>query len=76
MKKCSDGCHIPLYEKRNERKTLVVGEFFNRKNFHSLLLQACDSDNFFGTAMVSSLVDVQMVEHLSFQTYALLCEIS
>jgi len=67
LAKCIDGCHIPLYEKPNERKTLVVGEFFNQKSFHSLLLQVFDFDNLFGTSMV---------EHLSFQTYSVLCEIS
>jgi len=66
LAKCIDGCHIPLYEKPNERKTLVVGEFFNRKSFHFLLLQVCDFDNLFRTSMVGNLVDVQMVEHLSF----------
>lgn len=45
---CIDGCHIPLYEKPDRRKTPAAADFWNRKSFHSLLLQAvCDCDRIF-----------------------------
>jgi hypothetical protein len=38
-----------------KKKTLVVGDFFNRKSFCSLLLQVvCDSEILFGMLMVGN----------------------
>ena len=42
---CIDGCHFPLFEKPNRRKTSSAVDFWNHKSFHSLLLQVvCDCD--------------------------------
>jgi hypothetical protein len=44
-----DGTHIPLSAKPNKQITSSVVDFYNRKRFHSIMLQAmCDCDIFFG----------------------------
>jgi hypothetical protein len=46
-----DGTHIPLSVKPNKQITSSVVDFYNRKCFHSILLQVvCDCD-FFGECM-------------------------
>jgi len=43
-----DGTHIPLAEIPNRRVTLAASDFFNRKKFHSIVLQGvCDSEKIF-----------------------------
>jgi hypothetical protein len=43
-----DGTHIPLADHPNWRVTLVHGDFFNRKKFHSIVLQVvCDANKLF-----------------------------
>jgi hypothetical protein len=57
-------------------KTHGTRDFFNQKNFHSLLLQVvCDSNKLFWN-VYCELVDVQMVKHLNFQFYIIICKIS
>ena len=43
-----DGTHIPLSSRPQRGLTLMPSDFFNKKKFHSVLLQAvCDSERFF-----------------------------
>jgi len=43
-----DGTHIPLVDFPSKKGTLIVGDFFNRKKFHSIRLQVlCDVDKIF-----------------------------
>ena len=43
-----DGTHIPLSSRPQRGLTPMPSDFFNRKKFHSVLLQAvCDSERFF-----------------------------
>ncbi len=43
-----DGIHIPLADLPSKKITLAIGEFFNRKKFHSIVLQVvCDVDKIF-----------------------------
>jgi hypothetical protein len=43
-----DGIHIPLVDFPNKKVTLIVGDFFNRKKFHSIMLQVlCDVEKIF-----------------------------
>ena len=49
-----DGTHIPLAQNPNQRATLATSDFFNRKKFHSLVLQAvCDSQKIFWNVCAS-----------------------
>jgi len=48
-----DGIHIPLVDLPNKKITLVIGDFFNRKKFHNIVLQVvCDVDKIFWNACV------------------------
>jgi hypothetical protein len=43
-----DGTHILLVDFPSKKGTLIVGDFFNRKKFHSIMLQVlCDVDKIF-----------------------------
>jgi hypothetical protein len=43
-----DGIHIPFANLLSKRVTLVVGVFFNKKKFHSIVLQiVCDANKIF-----------------------------
>ena len=43
-----DGTHIPLSSRLQRGLTPMSADFFNRKKFHSVLLQTvCDSERFF-----------------------------
>jgi hypothetical protein len=43
-----DETHIPLVDFPSKKVTLVVGDFFNRKKFHNIMLQVlCDVDKIF-----------------------------
>jgi hypothetical protein len=43
-----DGTHILLANLLNKKITLAIGDFFNKKKFHSIVLQAmCDVDKIF-----------------------------
>ena len=43
-----DGIHIPLAERPSKRITLVESDFYNRKKYHSIVLQGvCDSKKIF-----------------------------
>ena len=43
-----DGIHIPLSSRPQRGLTPMLSDFFNRKKFHSVLLQAvCNSERFF-----------------------------
>jgi hypothetical protein len=43
-----DGTHIPLTVNPNKQITSFVANFYNRKHFHSIVLQTmCDYDMFF-----------------------------
>jgi len=43
-----DGTHILLVNLLNKKITLAIGDFFNKKKFHSIVLQAmCDVDKIF-----------------------------
>ncbi len=44
-----DGAHIPLSVKSNQQITSSTIDFYNKKHFHSIMLQVvCDCDIFFG----------------------------
>jgi hypothetical protein len=43
-----DGIHIPLANLLSKKVTLVVGVFFNKKKFHSIVLEVvCDANKIF-----------------------------
>ena len=43
-----DGTHIPLAERPSKRITLAENDFYNRKKYHSIVLQGvCDSKKIF-----------------------------
>jgi hypothetical protein len=49
-----DGTHIPLVDFSSKKVTLIVGDFFNRKKFHSIMLQVlCDVDKIFSNICAS-----------------------
>jgi len=48
-----DGIHIPLADLPNKKITLVIGDFFNRKKFNNIVLQAmCDVEKIFWNVCV------------------------
>ncbi len=51
-----DGTHIPLVDFPSKKVTLIVGDFFKRKKFHSIMLQVlCDVDKIFWNICASQL---------------------
>jgi hypothetical protein len=74
---CIDGCHIPLYEQFDKRKNTWNKGFFQPKKIPFFIITNClIIINCFGIFIVSSLLDVQMVKHLSFQFYIIICKIN
>ena len=50
-----DGTHIPLAERPSKRITLAKSDFYNRKKYHSIILQGvCDSKKIFGMFVQSN----------------------
>jgi hypothetical protein len=51
-----DGTPVPLADRPNRRVTLVTSDFFNRKKFHSIVLQGvCDANKIFWNVCVGQL---------------------
>jgi hypothetical protein len=51
-----DGTHIPLNVKPNKQITFSIADFYNRKCFHNIVLQAmCDYDMLFWNACIGPL---------------------
>ncbi len=49
-----DGIHILLANLPSKKVTLAIGDFFNRKKFHSIVLQAvCDANKIFWNVCAS-----------------------
>jgi hypothetical protein len=49
-----NGTHIPLADHPNHKVTLAVGDFFNMKKIHSVVLQGvCDVDKIFWNVCAS-----------------------
>ncbi len=57
---CIDGCHIPLHEKPNERKTPTTREFYDQNSFHVFYYYKLYMIlvKFFGMFIVGNLMDV------------------
>ena len=54
-----DGTHIPLAEHPSKTITLVESDFYNRKKFHSIVLQGvCDSKKIFWNVCTKQLYGV------------------
>jgi hypothetical protein len=75
---CIDSCHVPLDEQFDKRKNTWNKGFFQPKKkfilyYYKLFVILI---NCFGMFIGSSLVDVLMVKHLSFQFYIIICKIN
>ncbi len=59
-----DGTHIPLSAKPNKQITSSIVDFYNRKRFHNIVLQAmCDCDIFFGMHVLVNQGEWQMEDN-------------
>jgi hypothetical protein len=65
-----NGTHTPLVDHPNHRVTVVVGDFFNMKKIHSIILEGvCDADKIFWNVYVSQPRGCMMADSSSCLTY-------